>query len=172
MARGSKEAQGGAKLGLQTATTGYGTVLPELQRDVTAPAGFSEPDLAKMNTVVQQSGGGANAGAVGQGALLAGRTKNPGMAAGAVAQSARNTGEEASQNALGIRVKDAELKQQKRQAALGQLGQVSGQALGQISPNVQADAAQKEASWGWAKNIFGPIMGAAGGAATGYMGRR
>ena len=170
MARGSQEAQGAARLGLSTAKSGYGTLMPELRSDIINPTGMTEQDIARATTAAQQSAGGATAGATGQGALLAGRTRNPGSAQAAVAQSARNAGEELQKNALGVRLADAELKQDKRSRAMGMLGQAAGEGLGAVAPSVQADAAAKEASWGWAKHILGPVLGAAGGAAGGYFG--
>lgn len=172
MARGNETAQSSAKFGLDTARSGYGALMPELQGDVRNPQGFAAPDLARMNTAVQESAGGSNAGAIGQGALLTGRTKNPGAASAAIAESTRRSGEEAQKNALGIKIRDAELKQNKRQSALQGLGAVSGTALGAVAPGVQADNAAKEASWGWAKHILSPLLGAAGGAAGSYYGAR
>ena len=58
-------------------------------------------------------------GAVGQGALLAARTKNAGTADAAIAQSARTAGQQASNTAVGTEVKNADLQQRQRQSALG-----------------------------------------------------
>src|ERR1022692_326078 len=56
----------------------YSTTVPQLTAEATAPAGYSPSDLAAMNTGAEQSAGGAEAGAVGQGGLMAARTRNKG----------------------------------------------------------------------------------------------
>ena len=70
-----------------------------------------------MNTAAQQSAGGSQAGAVGQGALLAGRTKNAGTADSAIARSAENAGGLLSRAALQTQVGNANLKQHQQESA-------------------------------------------------------
>ncbi len=183
MARGSDQATQAASSaqGLSNQYSGnagatYGALMPELASEAAHPAGFNPTDLARMNTAAQQSEGGSNAGAVGQGALLAGRTKNPGVAAAAIPEATRESGETASKNALGIQTKNAMLKEDQRQAGLKGLQGLNAtetgagiSALGEVAPNVQADTAAKNQSWDWAKYILDPALQAAGGAASGYL---
>src|SRR5690348_4147207 len=82
MARGSEQANTAAT-SAQNASNQFGananalysTLAPELMSEAAHPSGFGPQELARMNTAAQQSAGGANAGAVGQGALLAQRTR-------------------------------------------------------------------------------------------------
>ena len=153
----------------------YSTLAPQLSVDSLHPTGFTPQMEADMNTASQQSVGGSNAGAVGQGNLLAARTKNAGGPDAAIAESVREGGRQASKNALGIKIASAQLAQQKRAQALGQMGDLYGtsttganSALGQVASNSQADTAAKNASWNWASQILVPMMGAAGRAAGSF----
>lgn len=167
MPRNPTASQGAGDLGVATARRGYGTLMPELEGDITNPEGYSDAEQAQMNTAVQQSAGGSNAGAVGEGALVAGRTRNPGSMAAAVAESTRHAGEEAQKNALGIKVKSADLAQSKRSDALQSLGQVTQGALGEVAPNVQAETDRRRQGSEWWKSI----LQAAGGAAGSFGGK-
>lgn len=166
MARGSDTARDTATFGLQTGRGAFGTVMPALERNIAAPVGYSEQDLARANTAAQQSAGGAAASAVGQGGLLAARTRNPGAAQYAIGQGVRDAADAGTEAALGIKLKDADLKEQKRASALSQLGQIGESGLGTVAPAVNADSQAKEASWGWAKNILQPILSAASKSST------
>jgi hypothetical protein len=124
-----------------------------------------------MNTAAQQSAGGSMGGAVGQGALLASRTRNAGTADAAIGQAARDSSANLSKAAVGIQGKNADLKQKQRQAGLSGLEGLTGMstgasinALGQVAGNVNADTNAQNASWDWSKNLLQPILGAAGGA--------
>ncbi len=66
------------------------------------------------------------------------------------------------------------MKQQKQQAAKGELAGLYGvatpggsAALNTVANNSQANTAASNASWNWAKYILDPAMQAAGGAASG-----
>lgn len=146
----------------------YSTLTPQLEAEAAAPAGYNPADLADMNTAAQQSAGGSAAGAVGQGGLLAARTRNAGAPGAAIAESARDAGQQLSKNALGIRTANAQLKERQRQSGLGGLESLeSGQAgagigaLGQVAPNVNASTNAENASWDWAKDILDPALEAA-----------
>lgn len=185
MARGSDQAKAAATSaqGLSNqfagnAGAGYAALMPELTTEAAHPAGFNPTDLARMNTGAQQTAGGSEAAAVGQGALLGSRTKNPGAAPAAISEAARESGQQLSKNALGIQTANAGLREQQRQEALKGLQGVTANetgasigALGEVAPNVNADVNAKNASWDWAKNILDPVLGAAGGAASGYLSR-
>lgn len=96
----------------------YGSLAPTLQAEATHPTGYDPATLAKMNTSAQQSAGGTQAGAVGQGALLAARTKNAGTADAAIAQSARTAGQDVSNAGLKTQMADASLKNQHQQEGI------------------------------------------------------
>lgn len=176
MARGSQQATTAATSaqnlsnGLQTnANALYGALAPELESEAAHPAGYAPSDLAAMNTAAQQSAGGSQAGAVGQGSLLASRTRNAGTADAAIAQSARTAGENLSKAALGTQLKNADLKQHQQQAGLSGLEGLNAEELGEgvqslgIVPSaVNANTNAANASWDWAKYLLDPAMGAAG----------
>lgn len=153
----------------------YGEVAPALSQEVTNPTGYTPTEKAQMNTASQQSVGGSNAGAVGQGALLASRTKNAGAAQNAVAQSARTGGQTLSNDALKTEMSDANLKQKQTQAGLsgleGLYGETLGganQALGIVPSAVNANTDAASQSWDWAKYLLDPAMQDAASGASAY----
>lgn len=170
--RGSQTARSAADFGSSTARTAFGAVVPQLERNIANPTGYSEQDLGRANTAIQQSSGGSNAAAVGQGGLMAARTRNPGAGQYAMAQGVRDAADSGNDAALGVRLKDADLKETKRAAALGQLGGIGATGIGAVAPNVQADVAAKQASYGLMDHVISPILQAASGPATGYFGKR
>jgi hypothetical protein len=96
----------------------------------------------------------------------------------ALSKAARESGKRLSDATLQTNIANEGLKEQQRSTAQkgleGLYGvDVSGanEAAGNVAKNVQANAAQEDASWGWAKNILAPALGAAGGAAGGYLSR-
>lgn len=123
-------ASGAASTAAANAGNLYGSLAPQLQAEVSNPQGYGAPALAKMNTAGQQSAGGTQAGAVGQGALLAARTRNAGTADAAIGQSARTAGQQASDAALKTQVGNAQLQQQQRQAGLSGLQGLNATELG------------------------------------------
>jgi hypothetical protein len=150
----------------------YGSLSPELAAEASHPAGYSPTDLAAMTTAGLQTAGGGQSGAVGQGALYASRTKNAGTADAAIAQSARQAGQQASDVAVGTQVRNAGLKQQQQQEGLsGEEGLygttlgASNQALG-LSNQALGVANEADANNPWLK-ILQTGMGAAGTAASG-----
>lgn len=108
-------------------TSAWNAAFPELQQNATNPTGFSNQQLANMNTANSQSVGGGQAAAMGQGNLMAGRTRNTGGFGAALDESARGAGRQLSQNAVGIQNANAQLAQQKQQSALSELGGLYGQ---------------------------------------------
>lgn len=156
----------------------FNTLIPSLTSEVSNPTGYGAPTLAKMNTSAQQSAGGSMAGAVGQGGLLAARTRNAGGADAAVAQSARNAGQQLSQNALDTDVADAQLKENQRQSGLKALQGIYGvdvgganDALGNVGSAINADTNARNVTPTWIKAL-GALSGAAQAGATAYAGRK
>lgn len=96
----------------------YGSLEPQLQAEAAHPQGYSPTQLASMNTSAMQSAGGSQAGTVGQGALLAARTRNAGAEQNAVGQGTRQAGQNLSNAAVGTQVKNANLQQQQQQSGL------------------------------------------------------
>lgn len=176
MARGSAQAtaaantaagESGQLFGEGQAGTNF--LMPELQAEIANPQGFGEATKARMNTAAQQSAGGSQAGATGQGALLAARTNNPGAAQAAIGAAARGAGENLSKRALDIQTQDALLKERQRQSGLLGMQNLTtlntGAAVntaGQIANDVNANTNAANASWDWARFILDPAMAAAG----------
>jgi hypothetical protein len=172
MARGSTDAQGAATAaqGISNQASGnagalYSTVAPALETEMAHPAGFDPTTEAAMNTGAQQSAGGSQGAAVGQGALLAARTKNAGTADAAIGQSSRSAGEKLSKGLLATQMANAHLKAQQQQEATEGLENLyntnegaSVGALGQVANNVNANTNASNASWDWAKYILDPAM--------------
>lgn len=172
MARGSTQANTAATSaqGLSNTLQGnsqalYGSLAPQLESEAANPQGYGPSDMAAMNTAAQQSAGGTQAAATGQGALLAGRTKNAGTADAAIASSARSAGQQASQRAVQNQAGNAQEKAHQQQAGLtGLEGLTNAQtnasigALGQVAPNVNASTNAANASWDWSKDLFDPIL--------------
>jgi hypothetical protein len=178
MGRGNEQAQQASEsgLGYSKALQGqqqslYGTLSPALTQDVINPTGLTPQAKANANTAAQQSVGGSNAGAVGQGSLMAQRTRNAGTADAAIQGSAQAGGRTLANAALGTEMADEALKQRKQAAAKGEMGQLYGiqtggatNALGEVAKNVDANSNAEDQSWDWAKYIYGPTIKAAGGA--------
>jgi hypothetical protein len=175
MARGSTQATGAATSaqdfsnGLQSnASSLFSTLAPDLESAAAHPSGYSPTDMAGMTTAAEQSAGGSTAGATGQGALLASRTKNAGTADAAIGQAARSGGQALSKASTGIAQANANQKQSNQRAALSGLenlesGQVTGanQALGDVAPNINANTNAENASYDWSNALFQPLLGAA-----------
>ena len=149
---------------------------PQLEAQAANPQGFGAPGLARLRTANEQSAGGTNAGAVGEGALEEARTRNAGGAGMALSKAARSAGANLSNANLETNLANEQLKEQQRSRAQGELGSLYGTnvsgantAAGQVAANVEANAKQEDASWGWAKYILDPALKAAGGAASAGM---
>lgn len=176
MARGSQQATTAASSAqgfsntLQGNAAGlYSTLAPTLATEAAHPAGYSPTDLAAMNTAAEQSAGGSEAGAVGQGALHEQRTRNAGSAGAGIAEGVKSAGRNLSTAALGTQLENANLKQKQQQAGIaGEEGlyntSVGGanNALGEVAGNVNANTNAENASWDWAKDILDPVLQAAG----------
>ena len=93
----------------------------------------------------------------------------------ALSKAARESGKNLAQSTLQTNLANEQLKEEQRSRAQGELGGLYGTnvtggnaALGQVAANVNANANQEDASWGWAKNILGPVLGAAGKVGAAY----
>lgn len=123
-----------------------------------------------METGAQQSAGGSQAGAVGQGGLYAARTGNKGAAAAAIADASRGAGQQLSKNLLGIRSANANLKNEQQQSGISGLSNLTGletgasnNALGNVANLANADTrASEDDPW----NQFWSSAAKAGGQAA------
>jgi len=139
-------------------TSSWDTLFPALQSDITNPQGFSPTEKAAMNTAAEQSLGGSMAGAVGQGALMAGRTRNPGSMGAALDASAHGAQRAQSQAALGVEEASANLAQEKQQAALKELGSLYGMNVSGLN-DMLGQANTSLGTYEKAKSSEGSILG-------------
>lgn len=160
-------ANSGAFMG--NANSLYGSLAPTLEGEVAHPAGYAPSDFSAMETGAQQSAGGSQAGAVGQGGLYAARTGNKGAAAAAIADASRGAGQQLSKNLLVIRSANANLKNEQQQSGISGLTNLTGletgasnNALGNVAGLSNADTNAENASWDWSKDLLAPILSAAG----------
>jgi hypothetical protein len=131
--------------------------------------------MAAQNTAAQQSAGGSQAGSVGQGALLAARTRNAGAAQNAIAQGGRQASQNLSNAAVGTQVRNAGLQQQNQRAATSGLESLYGTELGGsesalgLSNSALNTANQSAANNPWMKLLQSGIA-AGGQAGAAYAG--
>jgi hypothetical protein len=125
-----------------------------------------------MNTATLQSGGGTQAAATGQGALLESRTGNKGSGAAAIGEGARAAGENVSKGALSTQMANARMKNQQQQEATTGLENLyntnmgtSTGALGEVAQNVNANTNAENASWDWTK-MLSPLTSMLGGVSS------
>jgi hypothetical protein len=154
----------------------YGDLVPTLEGEIAHPAGYAPSDLSAMETGAQQSAGGSQASAVGQGGLYAARTGNKGAAAAAIADASRGAGQQLSKNLLGIRSANANLKNEQQQAGISGLTNLTGletgasnTALGNVANLSNANTNAENASWDWSKDILDPLISAGGADAAAYL---
>lgn len=182
MARGSTQATTAASTAQNLSNVAganagqvYGQLAPELSAEAAHPAGFDPATEAGMNTAAQQSAGGANAAAVGQGALKAARTRNVGGSDAAIASGERGASDALSKRALDIQGENAQLKNHEQQAGLSgleglystDLGE-AGSSLGQVAGNVNANTSAQNASYDWMTDLVAPLLNAASNGAKSY----
>jgi len=150
----------------------YNELFPQLSGEATNPQGYGIQGLNAMNTANQQSIGGSNAAAVGEGNQMAARTRNVGAFQPAESEAQRQGGRQLSQNALGIQQANENQRQSQQQRALSALQGLYGTEMntGLGYGNLQNDflktgvgsAAQTTNAWqGTAKLVEDALGGAA-----------
>lgn len=175
--RGDQQAQGAAGQSNSNANAFfananglYSHLAPQLESQAANPQGISPSDQSLMRTEAEQTAGGTQAGAVGQGGLLAARTRNAGAPAKAIADAARSSGQQLNEAGLGIGLANQRLKEQQRSQAQSGLEGLTGlytgasnNALGNVAANVQANNGAVKNSWAWASDVLAPVLQASSG---------
>lgn len=128
-------ANSGTANGMQSSLSGnaagiYGPLASTLQSQAAHPSGLTPSQMAAQNTAAQQSAGGSNAATVGQGALLAARTRNAGAAQNAIAQGGRQASQNLSNAAVSTQQQNAGLQQQNQRSAISGLQGLYGTEIG------------------------------------------
>jgi hypothetical protein len=155
----------------------YGPLSAQLQSQMAHPSGYTPAQMAAQNTAAQQSAGGSNASTVGQGALLAARTRNAGAAQNAIAQGGRQASQNLSNAAVGTQVRNANLQQQNQRAATSGLENLYGtelggsqNALGLSNSAIKIAGEQAPSFWQQMGYAAGkPIASGLGGAISGSL---
>lgn len=159
-------------------TRTFQTLFPTLQKNLINPQGFGK-DLGAINTANQQSIGGSEAGAVGQGNLMAARTRNAGGFAPAIDEAMRTGGRQLSQTAANVQENNAYLKNAQQQDAIKALSGLYGEntdatlrALGLSNESLNAStsalnvAGQQQGFLSKLANSFAGGLGQAAGTAA------
>ena len=138
----------------------YGQLDPFYSKELSNPQGFGAEDLGAMNTANQESVGGSEAGAVGAGNLEAARTRNSAGVTAGEDETARNAMKTASQNAIGIKTKNALLKQSQQQEGASGLHNLyntqNNDVLASLGLQTQANNSEIQAGQsGWFQNMLG-----------------
>lgn len=176
MARGDQQVKGAegqananSNKFMSNANDIYSTLEPDLKSQAANPQGFTPADQAAMETGAMQTAGGAESGAVGEGGLLAARTRNGGASTKAIADASRGAAENLSRNLLGIRTANATLKNQQRENAQAGLGNLAGletgasnTALGLVAPLGRVNQ-EAGGNWNWETNLLDPFLSSAAG---------
>jgi len=126
----------------------YNTVNSIYTQEALHPQGLTPQQIADQTTSSDQTLGGSNASAAGQGALTAARTNNAGGYQAAIAEAARQAGATRSQNNLGIQDQSAMLARQQQQQGLAGLNGIyntgNSTGLGYLNTAENASAANDQ----------------------------
>jgi hypothetical protein len=119
------------------ANNAFNVANPVYTQMATHPTGYTPQEIANQQTASNQTLGGANSAAVGEGALASARTNNAGGYQAAIDDAARNAGATQSQNNLGILNRSADLQRQQQEEGLhglsGEYGTGSQIGLGYLN---------------------------------------
>lgn len=152
------QSQGVANTAQQNGQQLYSQLFPTLSAEATDPKGYAPEDLAAINTATQQSVGGSTAGAVGQGDLVAARTRNSGGFQPSIDEALRTGGRDLSQKALTVQGANADLKEKQRQEGISGLedlhSQQANELLGSMGIGVSATNAKTASSPGYFQNLL------------------
>jgi hypothetical protein len=120
----------------QNAKDLYGQIVPTYQNMVTNPQGYGKAALADFTTGAEQSLGGGVGAAVGQAGTNAAANRNLGSFAPAITRAVRDAGKTLGGLTLGVKDKNAQLKELQRTEGLEGLGRLQGQQQGMVLPSI------------------------------------
>lgn len=100
------------------ANNAFDVANPIYTQEATRPQGYLPQEIANMKTASDQTLGGANAAAAGEGALASARTNNAGGYQAAIDDAARDAAVKQSENNLSILNRSADLQRQQQQQGL------------------------------------------------------
>jgi hypothetical protein len=122
MASGGSGVKGDAFGSYGTATgqadNAYGVAAPIYQQMAVRPQGYTPQQMADQVTASNQTLGGSNSAAVGEGALASARTNNAGGYQAAIDDAARESAAQQSENVLGIQNRSDMLQRQQQEEGL------------------------------------------------------
>jgi hypothetical protein len=132
MASGGSGVKGDALGSYGTATgqadNAFGIAAPIYGQMARKPQGYMPQEMADRITASNQTLGGSNAAAVGEGALASARTNNAGGYQAAIDDAARTSGATQSENVLGVMNQSDALKRQQQEEGLSGLSNIYGTA--------------------------------------------
>lgn len=145
------------------ADNAYNTVNPIYTQEATHPMGLTPQQIADQRTASDQTLGGSDAAAAGEGARLAATTNNAGGYQAAIAEAARRAGQTQSQNNLGIdNESDMLARQQQQEGLAGLNGIYNTQSQDALSYLNTANAAKPTFWQNMASDYGGQLATAAG----------
>lgn len=152
----------------------YSQLVPTFSSEVSNPQGFGTKDMADMTTAAGQSTGGALGAATGQANRMAAANRNSGSFAPVLDEAARQAGRQNSQDVLGIKNANEQLKQNQRSQGIAGLSGLQGEQNNDVlsSLGLQTSATNSlvnAGNSGWFQNMLG-FMNAAGNDATAASG--
>lgn len=146
----------------------YDTLVPSFQNEAANPQGFGQKELSDMTTAAEQSAGGALGAATGRAQQEAAASRNSGSFAPVLDEASRDAGRNLSDTTLGIKNKNALLKESQRQSGLGGLENMFGTENSDVLSslglqNQSTNSLVNAGNSGWFQNMLG-FMNAASGA--------
>lgn len=112
------------------ANNAYNIAAPIYGQMATNPTGYTAQQKANLTTASNQTLGGANSAAAGEGALASARTNNAGAYQAAIDDAARGASAQQSQNNLAIENQNVNLQNEHQQEGLQGLSNIYGTATG------------------------------------------
>jgi hypothetical protein len=117
--------------GYGSVATGIGsTLVPEYTREATHPTGYNPNDINATLVAGEQGAGGATGSIAGEAGLRAARSRNTGALSGILDEAARTKTRQLSQNALGVQTANMQEKARQRSEGLKGLEGLYGTDVG------------------------------------------
>jgi len=130
------------------------SLMPSLKAEINNPTGYTANTEHNILAANEAGAGGATSGLVGQVGLQANRTRNAGGTSNLLDTLARGKQMAAAKGSEGIAAESAKLGEQKKQSALGAMGNLYGtdtsaqlKAMGLANEDVDTELKAKQQGW-------------------------
>lgn len=151
------------------ADNAYNVTNPIYTQEAQHPMGLTPQQIADQTTASNQTLGGSNAAAAGEGALQAARTNNAGGYQAGIAETARQAGATQSQNNLGIQNESDMLARQQQQQGLAGLNGIYNTQSGDALNYLNTANAAKPTFWQNMAEDYGSQVATGAGKAMGAL---